>query len=768
MAINRWLGLGLINNPFDIAGSVTVAEVDGGNGKKDRIIVDHAKASDEGVNRLTNFSSSPTAISNHSLPPWASEKSKNHPLLIPEATPLVLSQESSFGHTDTLFRDLDLQCFPFYNFWVSDEETNDEQDVGDRKLTDVPRFVKLSWKRAPELPGTPLKDNDGRLRRRVVEQSLPHKSFYSRGINFEPDHMQAANFQIPRLATANRLLSPGVLSAVVEIPGNDTQNALEDIINESDLIDEDAFLDHPDTDGMGIFELKMNAKQASDPLIQSANLGSEGLPSAASVLKGNGFDGRFSIQRPSKFGDSMRISGIDPDSGITLNTKTAHTDTEEDDHVIEIIRKVSEPPKHKPQKNGTFVKVKFIDPGVVNIASPDRLRSIRRPEHAENILAISTFLPHLAVMSFLGPPSQDKDYKEILARLPSFPAPIGLKPLEYVGYVIEKSRMRNGIFEVVDTIDIPDRDTTEYYDSKIVYGETYRYRIRVLLRWTRDVDADLNSDVFVSFKNSQTNKLFPCKSSYFHGEWSAPWAYVSVLDTTPPPPPDEFTVRTESAKRRVIITMKFPEDSQRDILKMRLYRKLQNLGGEDLTGWEVIADHFPAKNSIYVDNDVYYVEDNGVRYVYAAQTISRHKELSRLSEQLAARLNRNWKIFGEHPTEFVSNSGVKTAHFGAFAVKPFAPRHNETILPFVRTNELSDQFCSISFSGRERFSFRPSDDRNYVIRVESLDTGEIVEEYLNLRLEKIKENIRILRDHRKLSIVRPIFDKVFPTLGKLF
>jgi hypothetical protein len=764
MAINRWLGLGFINNPYDVAGLVTVAPLDG---DKARIIVDHAKVFEDGVSRITNFSSSPVAISDRTLPPWATEKSKNHPLLVPEATPMVLSKESALSHSDTLFRDFDLQCQPFYNFWVSDEETNDEQDVGDRKLVDVPRYVRLSWKRAPDLPGEPLKDKDGRVRRKVFDKFTPNKSFYSRGVDFTPDHLQAENFQIPRLATANGFLSPGVLSAVVEIPDDDVHDVLDEILDDSDFIDEDAFLDHPDTDGMSIFELKMNVQQANDPLIQSSLLGSEGMDNSTLAQKSDGFDGRYSIQRPAKQGDFMRLSGIDPGSGLTMNAVTAHTDSVEDDHVIGTVRKISEPPRRK-LTSSTFAKVKFIDPGVVNISSTERLMSIRRPEHAENLLAISTFLPNLAVMSYLGPQFQDQDFKDLLSRMPSFAAPAGLKPLEYVGYVIEKSQMKDGTFEVVDTIEIPDIETTEYYDSRVLYGETYRYRIKTIFRWTREADSDYNQDVFVSIKNSQTNKLFPYKSSYFHSEWSAPWQYASILDTNPPPPPDELVVRPESARKRIIVTMKYPEDSQRDILKMRLYRKLQTRGGEDLTGWDIVADNFPPKNSIYVDSDVDFVEENGIRYVYAAQTVSRHKELSTLSEQLAARLNRNWKIFGEHPTEFVSNAGVKTSYFGAFSVKPFAPRHVETIVPFRRFGELSEQLCSVAFAGRERLSLRPSDDRTYVIRAESLDTGEIVEDFLSLRLEKVKANLRSVLDSRKLSIPRPMFDKLLPSLGKLF
>lgn len=758
MAINRWLGLGFINNPYDISGLATVADV---VGKAARIVVDHTKGSDEGVSRLTNLSSSPVSISRNPLAPWAPEKSQNHPLLVPEATPLVMSKESALASCETLFRGFDLQCFVFYNFWTPDEETNDEQDVGDRRLEDVPRFIKLSWRKAPDLPGDPLKDNDG-TRRKV--QPL-NRSFSARGVNFEPDHLQLENFQLPRSSTANGFLSPGTITGIIEIPENDVHVMVDKILDQSDLVDEDAFLDHPETDGVDIFELKLNAQQANDPMLQASALGMEGMDPTIAAQKSEHFDGGYSVQRPVSSGDAFKIGGIDPDSAISMDSQTAHG-APADDHVSEMIGKVSEPPQVK-KPNSNYAKIRFVDPGIVNIGSTDRLRSMRRPEHAENMLAISSFLPQLAVLSFLGPPSFDQDYRNMLSLMPSFPSPAGLKPLEYVGYTIEKSQMKDGTFEVVDTIDIPDRDATEFYDSRVLYGETYRYRIRAIFRWTRDADNDANPDVFVSLRHSQTTKLFPYKSTYFHSEWSAPASYASILDTLPPPPPDELTVRPHSSAHKVTVTMKYPEDSQRDILKMRLYRKLQNRLGEDLTGWELIADDFPPKNSIYIDRDVGYFEDSGIRYVYAAQTVSRHKELSFLSEQLAAKLNRNWKIFGEHPTEFVSNAGVRLSNFGAFAVKPILQRHSELVMPFTRSGE-ANQTCRVPFAGRERISLRPSDDRTYIIRAESLDTGEIVQEYLYLRLEKLRDNLRKTLDSRKLSIARPTFDRLMPSFGKLF
>jgi hypothetical protein len=63
---------------------------------------------------------------------------------------------------------------------------------------------------------------------------------------------------------------------------------------------------------------------------------------------------------------------------------------------------------------------------------------------------------------------------------------------------------------------------------------------------------------------------------------------------------------------------------------------------------------------------------------------------------------------------------------------------------------------------------RPSDDRSYVIRTESLDTGEVVEEFLGLRIEKIKEKLRNVVDSRKMTVARPSLTKLFPTFKRLF
>src|SRR3990167_122908 len=65
--------------------------------------------------------------------------------------PQVLSRPSAAAPYETLFHEFDFEAIPFYNFWTDDEEDHAEQR-GERKLDEIPRFIKLVWRQAPDLP----------------------------------------------------------------------------------------------------------------------------------------------------------------------------------------------------------------------------------------------------------------------------------------------------------------------------------------------------------------------------------------------------------------------------------------------------------------------------------------------------------------------------------------------------------------------------------------------------------------------------------------
>lgn len=734
MSLSRFLGLGEIFNKFDPTGLSSVSSVDTGD-KTSRIVVDFASIQNKegAISRLTNLTPSPVIVSNKS--------STGHPLLIPDVIPLVISKESGPSSAETLFNDFNFKAVPVYNFWVDDEMTNDKQAIGDRKLIDVPRYIKLTWDPSPELSGSNLKIRGVKYKNNQKYSRQNALKIIEKGIDFTPDHLQKENFDLVNNATANGYLSPATIKSVLEIPEENVNDLINKVIDKTDLIDEDVFLDHPDFGGVDIKELRLNAQQSLDPLLYSAILGLEDELVYPPTNQGN-----------------LRIGG-DDDFGLTTKTNER---IDQSDQVDQLVDKIIDSDAQQQFVNSDFVRAKFIDTALVGLVKTDRSSFFTRPEHAEVSIAISTMLPHLVALANYGLNYVDEDVKDFISKIPSFPAPAGLKPLEYVGYEIEKSQMNDGVFEVVEIIRVPDQETFEFYDSKVLYGETYRYRIRSILRWTREDTSSL----MITKAFSQTKNIAPFISSYFHGEWSAPWMYATVLDTLPPPPPDELIVRTESHRKRAVITIKLPEDSQRDIQYMRIYRKLKDRSGDDLTGWVILADNLPPINTNVFDDDVDFFEDVGIMYAYTAQTISRHQEMSDLSEQYGAKLNRDWDIFGEHPIEFISNAGVKLTHFGAFSVKPYRKRYYEIIIP-VNSNG-NEPNVNFSFAGRERTGARPSDDRNYVVRVESLDTGEILEENLNLQIEKIREQIKEVKSPKSISFKKPIFNTVVPFIGKLF
>ncbi len=739
-------GLGQISNPFDPTGASSTTTIGSSflSNKSIRLVMDQsAKSFLNGVvdlglstpNRLTNLTSAPFLSARNSF----SYLDKKSPvLMVPNTNPVTFSEESGPGVNETFFNEFLLEATPFYNFYTDDETINDEEEVGDRKFEDIPRFIKLTWQKAPDLQSQKLELSNKRANYRYEK-----KINISLGKETIPEHLIDENFSMVAKSLANNILFGPVINSIVEI--QETIDSFDDIVSPDDFIDEDLFLTDESLRGVELSELKLNVNQIFDPIYNTSRFGEAN-------------DSQVSIVKPLTSQQNLKIKLTDPQAiPIQIDSKVQIKDTKLQD--IGILNKISQNINNSIKTNtNTFLKVKFINPAISGLIKDDRVANMIKPEHVENLLSVGTLLPQLEILSKLKLIENQADIDSLLAKTKSFQSPEGIKEFEYVGYQIEKSKLDDGRFRVVDTIDIADIYSNEYYDARVLYGETYRYRIRVIFRWTRKENT-------VTVSNFSTRKTLPLISYYFSGEWAAPSAQASVLDLSPPDPPDELTIYPDSKNKRILISIKIPRNNQRDIDRMHILRKLKDKDGNDLTNWETIASTH-LRNTLYPDRDVDYFENNGIKYVYTSMCSTKHNESSLLSEQYVTMLCKDWKVIGEYPLEYISTKGVRLDNFGAFSTIPYQERLSEVIIKTNEDDTKNNKSIEWTVGGRETFTNRLYDDQKYLVRVESLDTGEISDTYIDVKYNGVKEEKRKVNSPPSL---RPtVIDRKIPGFGRLF
>ena len=665
----------------------------------------------------------------------------NEHKIVPANDSKLLSVESGQMPYETLFNDFDLQVWPHYNFWTADELTNENEELGNRKIDEVPRYVVVSWLTAPDL----VPEENRRIPKDAIHRNIePVKfgleienrpAFMSKGVSFSPEHLQPENFSMIVNATSNGHVAPGVVEAVVSLPLHNTGLDSEKTYAKTDGIhqfDEDTFLSDPELDGVSIQELEAQINQTTNGTLAAAIISNDEMSEYARKKKEAMFDGQFAVYKSHESGGKMRMNSVNPSSPsmmIVANTAKRNSEEKPDD-VLEIANRITQSSVNSDLESQSFVKVKFIDPAISGIVSEERVNTMDRPEHAENMLVISRMLPNLEVLS-----QADFFNRKRKIDLPSFPSPDGVKTLEYVGYVLEKyKKQRTGFFKKVEEIHFPNREYDNYIDTKVVYGAVYRYRIKTIIRWTRPVNVGPlgKSSKVVEQNGSHTKKLASKISSYFSSEWNKKWAYAVCIDDQPPAPPDELNVRPESAKNRVCVTFRLPDNTQRDIMSMRLYRKIQTLSGKDVTSWKLVHNHdaidrkvdFGPQNVLYYDYDV----TTNNRYVYAATCFTRHGENSTYSEQLAVRLSADYEVYGEIPVTQISCAGVRQEYFGSFSTRPHKRFNEEIVVPMSHDyTKKSDPSSHASLSGRNAFGNVFMVPSRYTFRFESLDTGETID-----------------------------------------
>ena len=677
-----------------------------------------------------------------------------------------VSKKSVYAAYDTIFQNFNLIATPVYNFWVPDELTNDTGVID--HLVNIPRYIDVSWDKAV----LPASDQRGAIIPRPG--SAPDVITVSSisGLTFVPEHLQESFFPEIVKKLSNGYISNGTIQGIIDIRQNNAKlDTILSNINNSAIheIVEDIFLSHPSTIGIPINDLIANIYKMSNNVLGTERTSQLQLTQTAhdDIQE---FFGSFSVNESPFSNGSLEIRGIQPSLTVSLTTSTTLQNREKYNNIIDIIKKIIRLKRSVSPQHTLHADVNFINTAIAGTAARAQLLAVWEWHHLETIASIANVLPYLEIhaSSYQAKPQSDT-YNFSNEVIPSFLSVAGVKPIKYVGYILEKYKKRtnSGIFDLVEEINIANASINKYYDTKILYGEIYRYRIKSIVRWTRhkkmgpfgaisDVPGtpgvSAYADTFDTppfLPSLEAETYAPHKSSYFGGAWNQKWAYASVIDIVPPDHPDELTVRTESHMKHVVITCKLPNDPQRDIVKIIVLKKLKDANNNDITNWTRLDESLNILsdvngNVLYYDTDVDFFQTNNIKYVYAAQCVSIHGELSVLSEQIMVRLNSEYsdcKRYIEFENEQISCPGVKIENVAAFGVNPPLRLNNEII---IKPNQFNNLRTSFLVSQRKGISSTLYDKSVYVVRTESLTTGKFVDHRLNLQYLNIEDMINVV------------------------
>lgn len=358
-----------------------------------------------------------------------------------------------------------------------------------------------------------------------------------------------------------------------------------------------------------------------------------------------------------------------------------------------------------PPAQPTRIRAQFVDPSIVGALSQNRIDVASDHVHLATLGSFSKLAAGLEVLSEFN---QDVPIKN---PPPRFPAPYDSLTLAYLGYVIERYTLdASGSMQLSRTINLDDPSQTSFVDRDVVYEGRYAYRIRSIVQWTHPSDVD-----FTGPSSLDRAPVFnpaagrPHKvASFYAGAWSD-WARAAVIDSVPPDPPEEIYVRPISAKGLVDVAWKVPGDPQRDLRSLRLVRCTLRDGR--LSDWTLLAE-VPPQNGRYADADVSPFEVGQTEYVYAMYSTSHHGEASVLSAQFQARLTKRSQYLGEEPIRQIAPAGADRAvHPGSPPTDGVELVARDAVRLYIRSSKSS----------------LPLFQRDYVLEVRSLSTGERVE-----------------------------------------
>lgn len=355
-----------------------------------------------------------------------------------------------------------------------------------------------------------------------------------------------------------------------------------------------------------------------------------------------------------------------------------------------------------------YLKVVFVDPSIAGVLDQNRIAVATDDLHLTVAGSFSKIVSGLEIISEFN---QDVAPK---APPPSFPAPVDAPVITYQGYVIERHDVDpDGSMRLGRVIKIDNVDTSYFIDREVVYDRVYAYKIRVIVQWVHPSNYGFSGQSAVDRVAKVDEAIGTKVASYYFGDWSD-WSRTKVIDTMPPDPPDELLIQPYSRKGYIRVAWKMPNDPQRDIDTLHLLRATVQNG--QVSDWVELGTYIPG-NGAYNDRDVSTFDETRREYIYAMYSTSTHGEVSTLGEQVLARLVGP-RVPHEHPL-------TRTAGIGGDPTK-----HPTLGDPDESTEVIASKRVVIYCRGGQ--SVHPLRDRNYLLDVRSLSTGERVQVNLNV------------------------------------
>jgi len=230
--------------------------------------------------------------------------------------------------------------------------------------------------------------------------------------------------------------------------------------------------------------------------------------------------------------------------------------------------------------------------------------------------------------------------------------------VEVAGYVIFKYQVNaDGSTTLLDRIPLASMSLSQWVDTQIKYGETYRYQIQSLF--------------YLSTVGGSISAAGDTYYTYLMGSRGSPYIDVVCVETVPPPPPTniEFFL---SQEQDMMIVWDMPFNTQEDIKRYQIFRRaslevpytiIAELDFDDSTIQTDRTEFIPEYSKMVKDSQVTVFIDSDfefdVEYYYAICSVDAHDLSSPYSTQFKVQYDR---IEGKMEILTVAFSGAPKAY----------------------------------------------------------------------------------------------------------